>query len=304
LTGKTSPERRRRRAGVLAKPVPNEGPSPGGAPTLAREFSPVTAHDQAAEIPSSTLIGGARRRILEALTREERTIAELAQELGLHTTTLRYHLSFLVGHRLVEELEPEARNRGGRPPMRYRLARHASVPGFPVRHFEILAELAIRTVLEKTGESGLRYLGEQGEAAAQSMVDQLVADGRGGAWNAETFERLILGDLFTRFGVMSEIITREPHALTYRVFTCPFLELAERFPGIVCDTVDQGFHRGLDDVTRAETERLACMGHGDLYCEYRTAWPGGNRRRSRRPKGSSPRVTARWNGGDGGHGQG
>ncbi len=242
-----------------------------------------------------TLVSGARRRILEALATREKTISELAQVLGFHPTTLRYHLGFLVSHRLVEELEPQWRTGRGRPPMRYRIARHAFLPGFPPRHFEILAELALRTILEAGGESCIQYLMDQGVAMGLSMARQLAADKHVDKWTAETFERLILGDLFVRFGVTSEVVLREPDALTYRVFTCPFLELAERLPSLVCDSLDGGFHRGLDSAVGAKTERLACMGHGHLYCEYRSAWSEGNRQRLQTPESESRSRSGRRN---------
>lgn len=218
------------------------------------------------------MVSGVRRRILEALATRERTISELAQALGFHPTTLRYHLGFLVSHRLAEEVQPQERKGRGRPPMRYRIARHAFLPGFPPRHFEILAEVALRTILEAGGEPCIQYLGDQGVAMARSMAGQLAEDAHVDAWTPELFERLILGNLFVRFGVTSGVVLREPNALTYRVFTCPFLELAERLPNLVCDSLDWGFHQGLDGAMGSKTERLACMGHGDLYCEYRTAW--------------------------------
>jgi len=287
---------------VRPKASPDRVLSPRPPPVVKLRILHAAPNGGGAEPSSVTLMSGVRRRILEALATREKTISELARDLGFHQTTLRYHLGFLVSHGLVDEVEPQVRRGRGRPPTRYRVSRHAFLSGFPPRHFEILAEVALRTILEAGGESCVQYLADQGVTMARSMVGQLAVDTHTNAWTAETFERLILGDLFRRFGVTSEVVLREPDALTYRVFTCPFLEVAERFPNLVCDSLDRGFHRGLDDAMGVKTERLACMGHGDLYCEYRTAWSERNRdgvARPERDRGSASAVQDDGNGRNG-----
>lgn len=217
-------------------------------------------------------VSGARRKILNALLVSERTIPELSELLGFHPATVRYHLGVLVHHGAVEEQIAEARGGRGRPATRYRISRHAYVAGFPPRHYELLAEVALRTLLEVEGLSSARRLRGQGARLGNSMVEEAAKQGEIPRWSPEEFERRILGDLYGRFGVVTEVTDRREDALTYRSLTCPFLELAERIPILVCDALDLGFHDGVDQAVGGKTRRLACMGHGDSFCEYRTSW--------------------------------
>lgn len=219
-----------------------------------------------------------RIEILSALAVHDRTVTELACDVKAHPATLRYHLGLLLTQRLIEEVRPEARGVRGRPPVRYRAARHASVPGFPPRHYEFIAEASLQILIETLGEEqATRYLREKGKAFGQAIIDG-VADRAGVAgWTPEGFGRHVLNGLFRDFGMIGEVLATGPHHITYRAFTCPFLELAEKMPKLVCDSMDVGFHDGVDAALGARTERLTCMGHGSAYCEYRMTWPARNR---------------------------
>lgn len=264
---------------------PDEVPAPG----VGLPFHP--AESAASGTPSVAQVSGARRRILEALVPGERTIPELARILGFHPATIRYHLGFLVHHDLVEERMAEAHGGRGRPPAEYRISRHAQLAGFPPRHYELLAEIALRTLLEMEDPSSTRRLKDQGAGFARAMVEQTVRDAGVARWGPEAFQQYILGDLFGRFGVATEVASEGKDSLTYRSLTCPFLELAERVPQLVCDALDLGFHEGIDDAVGGETRRFACMGHGDPYCEYRTTWAQPHRGPSRGGPGKRRKRT-------------
>ena len=248
----------------VGSPFPVEMPQGGAATSVAQ-------------------VSGVRRKILEVLVAGERTIPEISRAVGLHPATVRYHLGFLVHHDLVEEESAETHGSRGRPPARYRISRRAHLAGFPPRHYELLAEIALRTLLEVEGEAPTRRLKDQGAGIARAMVEQTAKEAGVSEWDPDGFQRHILGDLFGRFGVVTEVASRGETVLTYRSLTCPFMELAERIPDLVCDALDLGFHEGIDRAVGGETLRIACMGHGDPYCEYRTTWPRAARGTGKRP---------------------
>ena len=253
---------------LLEAPEPTTGRSPSGQ--AQRAFAALGSR--------------VRLQILEALAARSMSLPELARELNLNRTTLRYHLAVLLEQGWVREAPPARAEGSGRPAVRYRASPHAWV-GFPERHFELLGEIALRALLESSGpDRTAAVLRDKGTSLGRGLVEQAAARAELAEWSPETFERLVLHGLFREFGVVGAVVAKTPAGLTYRVYTCPFLELAEKMPELVCDAVDAGFHDGIDrSMGEVATAKTACMGHGDPFCEYRLTW---SRRRGRDPASS------------------
>lgn len=226
-----------------------------------------------------------RIRMLDALATDEKGIQDLARELGVHPVTVRYHLTFLQSLGLVEDVRPSGRKAPGRPPVLYRASKHALVPGYPKRHFELLAQVALEGLAEEVGPARAKaLLRTKGTEIGKSLLETAAGQAGVRRWTPRVFERAFLDGLMREYGVYSKVMSRSPRHLEYRSFTCPFLEVAERNTELVCDSLDLGFHEGIDEgLGRVRTERRRCMGHGDPYCEYRMTWgKGGGDRRKRR----------------------
>ncbi len=252
--------------------VPDRAPAPPVAEQAQRAFAALGSR--------------VRLRILEALAVRSMSLPELAKELDLNRTTLRYHLAVLQEQGWVREASPDTARGIGRPAVRYRASAHAPV-GFPARHFELLGELALHALVESTGpEHAASVLRAKGSGLGQTMIQGAAARAELKAWTPDDFERIVLHGLFREFGVVGAVVARTPDGLTYRVYTCPFLELAEKMPGLVCDAMDAGFHDGIDrSMGRVATTKRTCMGHGDPFCEYRLTWA-----RGREEGASGPRI--------------
>ncbi len=224
-----------------------------------------------------------RRRILSAVTGREKTISQLAREFNLHGTTLRYHIEFLLSHEMVEEVEPTGSKTVGRPALAYRAVQSPIIRGFPERRYEVIVDLALQTLVDAIGlKKAARHLAEKGRASGLLIIEQAKAHSDIEEWGPDCFQRLVLDGVLKEFGVVSQTISKSRSDLLFRVFNCPFLEVAVNSPEIICDSLDRGFHEGIDEaVGGATTTRHACLGHGDSYCEYRIAWP--NRRRMEHP---------------------
>ncbi|OGS50452.1 MAG: hypothetical protein A3K65_08725 [Euryarchaeota archaeon RBG_16_68_12] len=219
--------------------------------------------------------------MLSELSTKARTVADLMRALGLQRPTVRYHLAFLLRHGLVEEVPPAKGGKVGRPAGLYRAARHVSLPAFPRRHYELLAEITLDAIVNELGqERAASRLQEKGREAGRAMIQATASKTGVRGWTPESFRRLVLEGAFQEFGVGSEVVEETRQGVHYRSFTCPFLEMAEKLPDLVCDALDAGFHEGVDDALGAvTTERRACMGHGDPYCEYRMTWAARARRK-------------------------
>ncbi len=242
---------------------------------VERPSAPLVTPSDRAERAFAVLGSRVRLQILEALSVHTMSLPELAEALDLNRATLRYHMAFLLEQGWVRETPPEKAQGSGRPAVRYRAVPHAWV-GFPERHFELLGEIALRALLESAGpDNTAAVLREKGVRLGEDMVQGIANRADLKEWSPEAFERLVLHGLFREFGVVGAVVARTPGDLTYRVFTCPFLELAEKMPGLVCDAVDAGFHQGIDQsMGQVATTKMACMGHGDPFCEYRLSWAG------------------------------
>ncbi|RIK15074.1 MAG: transcriptional regulator [Acidobacteria bacterium] len=181
------------------------------------------------------------------------TAAELGERLGLHTTTIRFHVDQLVAAGVLDA--HFVRSGGvGRPSKKYvlredPLAASARQGGRP---FEVLAELLTSTLSVAESErltpeqAGERWATRRAEQVAQ--VRAAVLGDAGGA-------AAVPGDAAdVRDAKVAEVIallaewgyTPERHVLEdgsgvdVTLRACPFIDLARTHPDVVC-----GVHRGL-----------------------------------------------------------
>ena len=152
------------------------------------------------------------------------SITAIADELGVHPNTVRFHLDTLVSNGLVEQVEPD-RKRPGRPPLMFRAIPQMD-PGGP-RHYRLLGEIltmslaAGRDPRAKALAAG-RAWGRQLESpaphckkmGAKESIDHLVG----------VLDELGFAPERRESGGEQQIGLRH----------CPFLELAETRAGVVC----------------------------------------------------------------------
>jgi len=155
------------------------------------------------------------------------TATELAERLGLHANTVRLHLERLREAGLVD-VEPVHRGTVGRPQHVYSLAPGAPGLGFDPPSYTLLAGL-LATLAERVGA-------DADDAAAA-----------GAAWGREAGKR-------TRSRSCAKALAAEMDRLGFDPATeqlpgggidiaflhCPFRELAEAYPELVCN-----LHRGI-----------------------------------------------------------
>lgn len=141
------------------------------------------------------------------------TVGSLAEELGQHVTTVRFHLNRLIANGLVVGRSERSPGRG-RPATIYRAVR---VPDARIAMLAALADAAASegTPAERAERAGARW-------AQEVDVEGLDA-------------RSALAAVFAELG-----FAPQPVGEGLALRACPFLDDARRHPDVVC-----GVHRGL-----------------------------------------------------------
>lgn len=182
------------------------------------------AHDTPPDAPSDATPG--RRDAVLGVLRESSaplSIAEIAERLGVHANTARFHLESLERRGQVERAAP-AQRVPGRPPLLFRAVPRMDPEG--PRHYRLLAEALADSL--------------SGAAAAR---ERLVEAGR--SWWRRSRSRFAdvrrpgprqsvdgLVTVLDELGFAAEELEGDAPRIGLR--SCPFLELATSRPEVVC----------------------------------------------------------------------
>ena len=198
---------------------------------------------------AALLASPVRRRLVDVLARVTEgddpgplTATELAAEVRLHVSTVRFHLDQLVAVGLVESRfrrQPGV----GRPRKVYSVAPASFAElsrGGEVESLRLLSALLATTLTDRLADT-TRTPAEAGRRWAHEHVARVP-----GAAPAETPGQWLgriagMIDVLQEWGYTPEVATaRGGRTARVTLAHCPFLELARRHPAVVC-----GIHRGL-----------------------------------------------------------
>lgn len=185
------------------------------------------------DIVTSTKESAGRRRAVLRVLRASgaaMSIVAIADQLGVHPNTVRFHLDTLVADGQVEHAQPD-HNRPGRPPLLFQAVRQMDRGGR--RDYQLLAEiLAVSLAAEQDPSAKAQAAGR---AWGQTLHPSRVAGSRD-----EAIDYLVetLDDLgFAPERRVSD--GEEQIGLRH----CPFLELAEIRTSVICP-IHLGLMRG------------------------------------------------------------
>jgi predicted ArsR family transcriptional regulator len=179
--------------------------------------------------------------------------AEIAESLDLHPNTVRPHLERMREVGLLQ-VEVDSRGAVGRPQHRYWLAEGAPSLGFEPPAFPVLARMLLRVAASAAvpPDDATDAGREQGAADAQRVGSDLDSD------EALLEELDLLG--------FDPAAVRADDTLTVAFTRCPFRELAESAPDLVCSLhrgLVEGFVSGRKDATVVEfcdiADRTPCQ---------------------------------------------
>jgi predicted ArsR family transcriptional regulator len=182
-------------------------------------------------------LGPTRARVLALLqdAGEPLTAAVVAQRLGLHPNTARFHLDGLTEADLVVR-QREERSTPGRPKVLYRV--ESGAPDVAHRSYRLLAEILTSYLAERLPDSAASAE-EAGRAWGRYLAAPAAPFRRPGETQA-------LGDLvdgLDRIGFESHV-AEEGDDLRLEVSHCPFLEVAAEHHDVVCSD-HLGLMRGM-----------------------------------------------------------
>jgi predicted ArsR family transcriptional regulator len=181
-------------------------------------------------------LSGPRGTVLETLQRSTRprTIAGLAEEVGVHPNTAREHLDGLVAQGLATREQAPAQGRG-RPAWQYTAAADLLEPDPRVRDYAGLAA-ALAGHLARTSADP----SAEGLAAGREWGATLVGDRptRTPPLGATPRHRVV--ELLDELGFAPDA---DPAATTVALRRCPLLDAARQHPQVVCQ-VHLGIVRG------------------------------------------------------------
>jgi predicted ArsR family transcriptional regulator len=164
-------------------------------------------------------------RVLKAAT-APLSIVQIADQLGVHPNTVRFHLDTLIENRQIEPVPPD-RRRPGRPPLLFRAVRGMDPTG--PRHYRLLAEVLTHS-LANGPDPGARAI-EAGRAWGRRLAPS-AADDCDAAGEEEGIQQLV--SLLDDLGFAPERQDADGQVVQVGLRHCPFLELAETRAQIVC----------------------------------------------------------------------
>ncbi len=222
---------------------------------------------------SETLASGPRMEILNLVATVPASISRIAEALDISPTAARFHLQRLLDSGLVTKVEE--RGSVGRPRILYRATGKRVEIGFPMRNYMRLSEVLIHALLanpdQKQVEESLREVGRE---HASYIAKDLISKAPGTKWDAEAFKKHVVEGTLKEWGTQPEIMAASRDRLQYRYYNCPFKELAQKYPRMICEVLDDALHREMckELNPKIDLQRLKCAGHGDAYCEYLLSW--------------------------------
>lgn len=171
---------------------------------------------------------GRRRAVIRLLraSPDPMSIAGIADVLGVHPNTVRFHLDSLVADGQAELVEL-GRKGPGRPPLMFRAVRQMDRGG--TRHYRLLAEI-LATAFAAERDPGPKAL-----AAGRAWGQKMDAELHPSRDDADGAEQAIahLMDVLDELGFAPERrVSNGQQQVGLR--HCPFLELAENRSSVVC----------------------------------------------------------------------
>jgi predicted ArsR family transcriptional regulator len=210
------------------------------------------------------------------MSSHSKSIEELSAETGLAPMTVRHHLEVLLKVGLAEEDETRVPHGVGRPQVRYKTVDKSVSITFPKRNYLYLSEFLIQGIIARLGEEKAKEMFiEIGRQAGMSLVKTAEQKADIKEWTADAVAQHLIRGIFEEFGIEPELIAKSASEVNFVEHNCLFRELAIKYPQVVCDGLDDGFHKGIDAALgpNVSTKKLKCAGHGDPYCQYAICWP-------------------------------
>ncbi len=211
-------------------------------------------------------------KVIDLLAGRALSAADLQKKLGVPAEKLWTTLERLEGAGVLSRRGQE-RSPGDREEI-YVLKESVGGGAFPPRAYMMLGEVMFRGISKSLGpESARMVLHDIGLKAGEEMGEEILTRTGGAAMGPDEFVEHYIEGVLAPFGAFPRVISKSRDHVEYEQLNCPFQDLADRFPGLMCDAMDEGMHKGIDRKFSVATDRVLCKGHGDASCRFRVKWP-------------------------------
>ena len=201
---------------------------------------------------SAVLADETRYRIYRSIAERPQhdvTVADVAEEFGLHPNVARMHLSKLEQAGFLRT-DLRHTSGGGRPAKLYRLSDLVVSFGFPPRRYELLSRLALDALAAGgSRQDALRVCVEAGAAEGRRALD-----GEPGPPTDRAEAAALVGRVAEAQGLLPEVGWKTG-GLEVVVNNCTFRELSGADPDLVC-AMHRAFLEGVLQVVTAGLGRL------------------------------------------------
>jgi predicted ArsR family transcriptional regulator len=219
---------------------------------------------------TNVLADPTRYYIYQYITKKhgEVSVQEIADAFNIHPNVARLHLTKLEDVNLLVS-ETQKTGKGGRPSRLYRLSDDVIQLYFPFRDYQLLSKIAIQTMM-KLGEVGKQALYETGKHFGKELVENHLNHEQ--STNSLSFSQKI--DILKKAAETAGFhptfdINENENKIYFRIYNCPFKEIALHQPEAVCH-MHNAFVRGMLETLFTEVELIEeeNMTSGCDTCSY------------------------------------
>nr|HID12425.1 ArsR family transcriptional regulator [Anaerolineae bacterium] len=210
----------------------------------------------------SEAVQATRERILNILKeREQVTVGELSQELGLTAVTVRHHLDILRGEGLVAAPVVRRRRTPGRPQYIYTLTEKASI-FFPKR-YDHLANLMLSEVHSRLSPAEVDQMMKR---IGEHIADQVALP------DEDDFEARLIAtvEFLDEQGYLARWERRDEGEFLLHVANCPYEQVARQHQEVCI--IDLAL---LTRLLGVSPQRITWVAQGNHQCTYIIRPPGG-----------------------------
>lgn len=232
---------------------------------------PATLPDDEQEIQRlvAALGDGTRRRVFFTVREADGLMGkdEVAEAVGITRRLAGFHLDKLVEQGFLRaEFQRRTGRTGpgaGRPAKLYALAEAEQQSRLEVKHYELLAELLLRAMSDRSGEDPQEVLERVGYEFGRELGEAERKAGRSPSYQSTTDAVMGVVGVLTRFGFGAT--AEEDGRITARA--CPFEEMAKVDPVRVCG-LDRAIWRGVLSAFNpdATLQGASSTAQGDAAC--------------------------------------
>ncbi len=219
---------------------------------------------------SRAMSSRSRLKILRLLATKDMTADQIADKLSLKTITVRHHLNMLNQIGMIAEAGEE-RRKVGRPVVKYRVTQKPMSIEFPRRHYEILSEILLQSLIRALGREKAKVtLRQMGREFGANLARNMTAKYGVEKWNMKALKEYLVEKHLDEMGAAPEMVEATDRSVKFKMHNCVLSELAKEHPDLVCEGFDDGLFDAIikGTIGKADVKQTKCIAHGNPYCEY------------------------------------